>query len=217
MARWVVLGLGLAATVWAWLIPDAVKFATPGLARILCFHLPCAMLSTLFVLVAGVSGVMYLRSQKAIWDGKLVASLELGTLFAVLTLASGIVFSKAQWGDWWHNDPRQTSFLIVCVMLGAGLALRAGLGDEKVRARATSAYGLAVQVPFYFLTFVFPRLPGVREVTLHPLETIQNRQLDVYYTTGVLGVGAVAAIAAWFMFNERARLETLEGELSEAA
>lgn len=217
MARWIIAVLALAATAWAWKIPDAVKFATPGLARILCFHLPCAMLSTVFVLVAGISGFAYLRTQRPIWDGRLVASLELGTIFAILTLGSGIVFSKAQWGDWWHYDPRQTSFLIVCVMLAAGIALRAGLNDEKVRARATSAYALAVQLPFYFLTFVYPRLPGVREVTLHPLTTIQNRELDVYYTTGVIGVGLVMAVAAYLMFMERAKLETLEGELAEAA
>lgn len=217
MPRAVIFGLGVLATVWAWLIPDAVKFATPGLARILCFHLPCAILASALVWVAGVSGVAYLRTQKPIWDGRLTASLELGTLFAVLTLASGIVFSKAQWGDWWHNDPRQTSFLIVCVMLGAGIALRAGISDERVRARATSAYAIAAQLPFFFLTFVFPRLPGVREVTLHPLDTIQNRQLDIFYTTGVLAVGTVMAAAAFLMFTERARLETLEAELAEAA
>lgn len=207
---------GLAATGWTWSLPDAAGFKSPGQARILCFHLPCAILATVLVLAAGYAGFMRLRTHDHKWDGRLAAALELGTLCAFATLATGIVFSKAQWGDWWHNDPRQTSFLMVCVILCAGLALRAGLSDDNARARATSAYAIALQVPFLFLTFVFPRMPGVVEKSLHPSDTIVERGIDYAYTSGLAAVGVVIAAAVWFMFQERAGLEDLEASLAEA-
>ena len=77
------------------------------------------------------------------------------------------------------------------------------------------SYSLLIVSPFIFLTFVFPRLPGV--ITLHPNNTIVDRGIDYYYTSGLLAVGLILGIASYLMFRDRTRLEVLEHELAEAA
>ena len=211
-AKIVVICAAVAATLWTFSIPDAQLFREPALARILCFHLPGALLDPFVVLYMGWAGWMYLRTRTSVWAGRLAASMEIAAILAFLVEATGIVFSKAQWGAWWSNDPRQTSFLIVCMLMAAGLALRAGQTDPEKRNATSAAYAIAIQVPFLFLTFVYTRLPMVKQASLHPSDTIIERGIDYWYWSGVIGVGLAMGMACLTLFRVRVRLELSEAE-----
>lgn len=177
-------GLGLLMTgalVFGFSVPDAQSFQEPSLARILFVHLPCALITTGLVVVCAWLGYRVLTKGPDRYDHRLQAATELAALFGALTMATGIVFSRVQWGSWWQWDPRQTSFLIVLLLLGAGLALRSGLAEEVRRARACAAYALATVIPGVFLIYVFPRLEQVRSESFHPSTTIAEGQLDSVY------------------------------------
>lgn len=202
-----------AATLYSFLAPPAAGFREPQMARIIFFHLPSAFLASFFVLLIGYLGIRLLRSKAPEWDIRLAAATELGTIFALVTLASGIVFSRVQWGAWWQNDPRQTSFLVVCLMLAAGMALRAGISDDTRRALASGAYSVAMLVPAIFLTFVYPRLEHVRRASFHPSQTIASGGFDTNYWLGILAVFVTLAWISRILYTMRIKVGILELEL----
>lgn len=218
----ILFGLAMAAvTLWSFLVPDAqLQFMVPQLARILFYHLPCAILTSIYVMFAPYVSIRSLIAKTQDWDVRSVAANELGFLFALLTMASGILFSKVQWGTWWQWDPRQTSFLLVLLIYGAYFALRSAFSDESKRAANSAAYSVATALPAFFLIFVFPRLPQVE--SFHPTQTVQKGLLkgDYLYVTLAMLV-LLTAMSVW-LYRLRVRaglaelaLENLNGNLED--
>ena len=185
-------------TLWSFLVPDAPGFASPEFARIFFWHFPCPIMLTGLIFAAAWSSYNVLRApnDRLAWDLRAVAALELGLVFMVLTMFSGILFSKVQWGDWWSNDPRQTSFLLAMLFYGAYFAIRAAFPDPEKRAANSAAYLFATLLPILFLIYVYPRLPGVD--SLHPSSTIMKGQLHGGYLYVILAMlGVVGVLAVW--------------------
>jgi len=208
--------LGLAVSgmlIFTFLVPDAQLFMEPSLARIIFTHVPCAFLASIFIVSSAIFGAMTLHKGTDVWAARMHASIELGTIFAALTMATGILFSKIQWGAWWHNDPRQTSFLIVLFFYAALIALRNAYTDRIRKDRTTAAYSIALVLPAIFLMFVFPRLKFVK--SFHPNRTIPEGQLDLAYGTGLWGSLIVLGWVALVIFSLRKRVELAERALDD--
>lgn len=197
-----------AASAYAFLAPPAEGFAEPQLARLIFWHLPCAFIAAILLVVAGVQGIKVLRGRP---DGGLAASLELGAMFATLTILSGMIFARVQWGHYWHWDPRQTSFLIVTLLFFGALAVRGGFREPEKRAKASAAYAVAMMVPGIFLTFVYPRLPVVKQRSVHP-DVMGDGGFDRSYWLGILALFIAIGIAVNYAYRLRARAATLEGD-----
>jgi heme exporter protein C len=194
--------LCLAAVGYALTAPDSKGFPDPSLARIIFFHLPCAFIATGLIVHSAWLGARYLKTGDQRFDSRGAAATELGAIFAALTMATGILFSKVQWNAWWQNDPRQTSFLLVLLLCCAGVALRGGLSDEQKAAKAGAAYSVATVLPMIFLIFVLPRILE----SFHPSDTITSGKLDGPYWTGVLLVFVPLVWATRVLYVERATL-----------
>lgn len=214
MTKWTVGGLGVLgalATAASFLVPDAPAFPTPSLARIVLFHLPSALMTAGLVALAAWFGFAQLLKPAASprlaaeRDVRLAATQELGALFGVFTMTTGILFSRVQWGAWWQWDPRQTSFLFVLLILAGGLALRTGLADEAKRASASAAYAAASALPALFLIFVFPRLGIIQQQSFHPSTTVSQNAFDGTYRTGLLLVLASLIWTAVVVYRLRVR------------
>lgn len=212
-------------TVWSYVVPDAPDFANPTFARVFFWHFPCPMMAIGLLFAAVWSSYRYLAGPSArleamadslpgragqfvrtlgggrvtdrmAWDVRAAAALEMGVIFCALTLFSGILFSKLEWGAWWSNDPRQTSFLLASLLYAAYFAIRAAFPDPEKRAANSAAYLFASLLPILFLTFVLPRLPQI--MSLHPSSTIMQGRLHggyLYVTLAMLGV--VGTLTVW--------------------
>jgi len=210
-----------AATVWSFLVPDAeLQFQLPQLARILFYHLPCAIITSIYLFIGPYMAIRSLIAKTPEWDVRSAASNEIGFLFGLLTMSTGMLFSKVQWGAWWQWDPRQTSFLLVLLLYSGYFVLRAAFSDETKRAANSATYGVVMALPSLFLIFVFPRLPQVANDSFHPTTTIQNGLLkgDYLYVTLTMLV-LFTVISAW-LYKLRVQagmaelaLENLNGNL----
>ena len=206
-----VLLLGMAvATVLTFVLPPAKGFREPDLARIIFFHLPCAFMTSGLVFLAAWQGIQVLRPRSPQLDVRHAATVELGALFGALTMATGILFSKVQWGTWWQSDPRQTSFLMVLLILAVGLILRAAIGDERRRAAVSASYSVAALVPAIYLIFVYPRLPHITKESFHPSNTIAQGGFDSAYRLGLISVFAMLVGLAVLLYRMRVRVGQLE-------
>lgn len=208
------LALALAVavlTVFAFMANAAQGFQQPDLARMIFFHLPCALLAVPYLFSGAYFSAKYLKTRDHAWDIRSEAAHEMAGLLSVLTMVTGILFSKAQWGSYWSWDPRQTSFLVVLLILGAYFALRAALDEPNRRARNAAAYALASLLPNIFLIFVFPRMPN--RFSLHPSNTIVAGGFDGPYRTILIGMLVTLGIFTYQIYRQRVRVGKLEHRL----
>lgn len=203
-----VLGVAMAAMlVFSMLVPNGAGFQDPFLARIMFTHVPCAMICSVLFLVSAWHGVATLRRYDDSSAAKMHAAAELAAIFAALTMVTGMMFSQVQWGAFWHNDPRQVSFLVVLFIYGGMIALRGAYQDPIRRDRNTAWYAVGALLPALFFTFVYPRLKFVEQQSLHPTNTIAENQLDIYYKIGLYGSLAVLAWLTAVLFRLRTQTE----------
>ncbi len=196
-------------------VPPAKNFPEPDLARIIFFHLPCAFATVVFVIFGAICSYRYLATRQWIWEYRALAATEIAVGVASATMLSGILFSKVQWGAWWHWDPRQTSFLVVLLLLGAYFAIRMAFEEEVARARVAAAYSSLTLLPMLFLLFVFPRLPQVVKNSLHPSTTIQSGGFSKDYWMVVMGVFILLIGLCIWIYKMHVRTSLLEQTLKD--
>ncbi len=205
------LGLGVSLGIYlAMAAAPAESFQSPELARIVFFHLPCALISSLFLVLGAAFAAARLVKGGAAWDRRSHACIEIAFVFGLLALATGIIFSKVQWGAYWSWDPRQTSFLLVMLIVGAYFALRSAFADEARRGAVSAAYALASLLPILFLVFVYPRIV----TTLHPDVVREGGFDNEYRVVFLVNLAAILGVAAW-LYNLRVRCASLESNLEE--
>lgn len=210
------------ANIYAFRSGEINTFRSPSNVRIVFWHLPSAIWASVLTLSCAYFGFKFLSNKNKILVQKLGAVWEIATVFATIAIVTGIIFSKTQWGNWWDWDPRQTSYLIVCLLLFAGLVLRSSIADEEKRDAAFSGYAVMTVIPMIFLTFVMPRLPQVR--SLHPSNSVATGAFNTEYRIGLyLMAAALVCITAWAfrqrieIFANEARSENNEREPNVAS
>lgn len=121
-------------------LPD--EAAQGAIYRILYFHLPGWITSFTAYFCAALASIWYLvkRDQRA--DEFAVAFTEVGVIFTMLGLATGMVWARIIWGVWWVWDPRLT-WAFVCWLTYMGyLMLRSTIDEPGHRARIASVVSL---------------------------------------------------------------------------
>ncbi|MBN8689934.1 MAG: cytochrome c biogenesis protein CcsA [Armatimonadetes bacterium] len=201
--------LGVVSIVLSLAAPRAAIFPNPELARIIFFHLSSAILGSIFILVAAYHAIRYLGCKGERFDIRLESAWNIATVLCVLALTTGIIFSRAQWGAFWQWDPRQTSFLLVTLMLFAGLILRRSFDEPDKRAIAHAGYAAITLIPILFLVFVYPRLPHVVQSSFHPSTTVSQGSLDSNYRNVLLVAFAAVTLATLIVFDREIRTLTL--------
>jgi heme exporter protein C len=102
--------------------------------RIMYIHVPTAWAAMLALMFAFVSSFAYLFNGKWAWDARLEASIEIGTLLALLLCIQGSIWAKPTWGVWWDWDPRLTTSAVMVFAFAGILALRKFVEEPGRRA-----------------------------------------------------------------------------------
>lgn len=151
----------------------AVGFGKTGNpARIVFFHVPSAILSSVCYVIGTIYAVSYLwKSPKAEIDIRSSIAMELGFVFCILATVTGSIFAGAQWGSFWNWDPREISIVIMLLLYASYLVLRGAITDDwEKRARLCAVYAIVALIPAQFLIWVVPRIPAV--ASLHPTNVL---------------------------------------------
>ena len=144
--------------------PTADVLSGGDVQRIFYFHVGIAWIAGLALFITFVSSILYLwRSEQRKYDIAAAASVEIGVVFGLMVLASGMLWARPVWNTWWTWDPRLTTTAITEFIYIAYLMLRGAIDDPQRRARFAAVYGIIgfVSVPItYFSTKWFN--------TIHP-------------------------------------------------
>tara|TARA_B110000438_G_scaffold89537_1_gene89040 strand:+ start:4584 stop:5108 length:525 start_codon:yes stop_codon:yes gene_type:complete len=76
------------------------------------------------IVIVAISSIYYLFSKKIFWDNLAQSTAEVGVMFGVLALISGIIWAKPIWGVWWTGEAKLTTTLILILIYAAYILFR---------------------------------------------------------------------------------------------
>jgi heme exporter protein C len=178
------------------------QYGRPWLSqKIFYFHVPVAEASFLVLLIAAYFAVRFLMTKRRDYDTKSRVAMETALLFVVLTMATGILWTKASWDVWWDWEPRLTTYFIMTLMMVAYFVLRNSVEDEERRATYAAVFAIltAINAP---ISFMITRLvPSSHPVVFQPGMDTTNLIPFIIAQIGMLMVGF--AIYVMRMSEER--------------
>lgn len=110
--------------------------------KIFYFHVPVAEASFLVFFFTAFYSVRFLLTKNKEFDTKARIATELTLVFVVLTMATGILWTRAAWGVWWVWEPRLATYFIMTLLVIGYFVLRSSVEDEERRATYAAAFGI---------------------------------------------------------------------------
>lgn len=132
--------------------------------RVLHFHVPMWFGMIIILLASVVYAIRYLANPASKHDIYSVELANIGVLFGVMGIVTGMIWANYTWGEPWSNDPKQNASAIGLLIYFAYFVLRGSIEDETNKARISAIYNIfafAILIP---LLFILPRLTD----SLHP-------------------------------------------------
>lgn len=154
--RWfLILSLVLLGIGWfAALAVVAADVDQGQVYRIIYVHVPVAWSAFFWVIVSAIFACVGLAVRRKLpaMDISSHASLELGCLFAALSLLTGMIWGRPTWGVWWDWDPRLVSTLVMFLVCCGYLLLRSFTPDPAVRRLVSAGVSImaAINVPIVY-------------------------------------------------------------------
>jgi heme exporter protein C len=193
--------------------------ATMGsIQRIFYFHMGSNAASLSSIIIAAITGALFLKTRDPKYDRISYACMELGVLFGAISLATGMIWARPVWGTWWTWEARLTAFLILWLVYIAYLMLRMSAREDATIARIAAVFTFigAIDVPFIIIA---PRLwKG-----LHPVlfGTDAGGEFTFNITppmliTLLICIGAVLLLYTYLLV-QRTRLAKLQSDVAELA
>jgi heme exporter protein C len=126
--------------------------------KIFYVHVPLAIVALIGFVVAGVFGILHLRSRDNRWDYRSYVAIHMSVIFGVGVLLTGAIWAKASWGKWWvWDEPTLVSFLIVFLLYATYYPLRYAIEDRDRQARYASVFAVTAGA-FVPLNFIAVRM-----------------------------------------------------------
>ncbi|MGH8927836.1 MAG: cytochrome c biogenesis protein, partial [Acidimicrobiia bacterium] len=171
-------------------------------ARIVNIHVPSMWLAFLAFGVTALGSVAWRITRQRRWDRLAAASAEIGVLFTVVGLATGMIWGKPVWGvyfDW--ADARMASTAVLLLVYVGYLALRRATIDPEKRAARASILGIiaVIQVPLVYFSVNLVR-------TLHQTQSFRPDGATMHPTMVRALLANVAAFTLVYLALISARM-----------
>ncbi|MBA4370839.1 MAG: cytochrome C assembly protein [Coriobacteriaceae bacterium] len=127
--------------------------------KIFYFHVPVALASFLVLIIAAYFAVRMLLTKRKEFDTKSRIAMETTLVYVMLTMLTGVLWTRASWGVWWDWEPRLTTYFILTLMVIAYFVLRNSIEDEERRAVYGAVFAIiaAINAPIsFFITRIIP-------------------------------------------------------------
>ena len=147
-----------------------ILFFTPveaqmgAVQKVFYFHVAAAWAGMLSFVVAAVGGILYLAKREMRWDWLSLASIEVGIMFGLAAILSGMIWAHPIWNTWWVWEPRLTTTAIMELIYLAYFILRGALNTPEAKARLGAVFAIVsvITVPLTFFSIRLYR-------TIHPV------------------------------------------------
>ncbi len=132
--------------------------------RALYFHVPMWFGMVIILLLSVIHSIRYLSGFDIKNDVLATQYANVGILYGVLGLLTGMLWANYTWGTPWHGDPKQTTAAIAVLIYLAYSVLRGSIEDGDRKARIAAVYNIFAFAAMIPLLFILPRLTS----SMHP-------------------------------------------------
>jgi heme exporter protein C len=178
--------------------------------RAIYFHVPMWFGMVLLFGFSVYHAIRYLQNPLITNDWKSVEYANVGLVFGILGMITGMLWANYTWGSPWHGDPKQNGAAIALLVYLAYFVLRGSIENQEQKARLSAVYNIFAFAAMIPLIFIIPRLQD----SLHPgsggnpgfnAYDLDNRMRTIFYP----------AVIGWFLIglwiaSLRIRYKTLE-------
>jgi heme exporter protein C len=174
--------------------------------KIFYFHVPVAIASFAVFFFTAYYGVRFLQTKERKFDTKARVATEVTLIFTLLTMLTGDLWTRVEWGVWWAWEPRLTTYLIMLLLVIGYFVLRASVEDEEKRAVYAAVFGIIafLDAPLSFaITRIVPS--GSHPVVLRAGGGLDGVQLAAF----LLGMAGML-LFAYVIFQVRSREESVK-------
>ena len=121
--------------------------------KIFYFHMPVAVVSLVTLLFTAVYCILFLVKRDHRYDVRAKVATEISLVFIIMTMVTGVLWTRYEWGVWWTWDPRLTTYFILTLMVIGYFVLRNSIDDPERRATYAAVFGIvtAINAPISFM------------------------------------------------------------------
>ena len=164
--------------------------------RALYFHVPMWFGMVLLFLASVIHAVLYLNKPSFDRDVKSVEFANVGLVFGILGMITGMLWATYTWGTPWHGDPKQNGAAIALLVYLAYFILRGSVQNEEQRARLSAVYNIFAFAAMIPLIFIIPRLTS----SMHP-GSGGNPGFNMYDLDSNMRLVFYPAVIGWFLIG----------------
>lgn len=185
-----------------YVILGGLLFSVPRLVilhetiRALYFHVPMWFGMIFMLGVSVVYSIKYLRKPDMGYDDYAIEFANVGVIFGILGILTGMLWAQFTWGDWWSGDPKQNGAAIGLLIYFAYFILRGSMENDEQRARISAVYNIFAFSALIPLLFILPRLTD----SLHP-GSGGNPGFNAYDLDSRLRLVFYPAVIGWIMLG----------------
>ncbi len=192
-----------------------ILFFTPeeaqmgAVQKVFYFHVSSAWAGMLSFVIAAGAGALYLAKRELRWDWLSLASIEVGIMFGLAAILSGMIWAQPIWNTWWVWEPRLTTTAIMELIYLAYFILRGALNTPEAQARLGAVYAIVsvITVPLTFFSIRLYR-------TIHPVVFVSGGSTAFtmsprMWTAFIVSLAAFTVLLAALIWN-RTRLAALQ-------
>lgn len=133
--------------------------------RNLFYHVVMWFAMMVMFIIALAGSIRYLLSFDMKYDRLAAQSVNVGLLFGLLGIVTGMEWANFTWGTPWTNDPQLNGAAVTILAYLAYLVLRSSLDEDHKRARISAVYNVFA---FVLLIVFIAILPRIANNSLHP-------------------------------------------------
>lgn len=183
--------------------------------RSLYFHVPMWFGMVVMFLISMVYAIRCLMNPNSTIDIRSVEFANVGLVYGLLGIVTGMIWANYTWGTPWHGDPKQNGAAISILVYLAYFVLRGSLQNDEQRARLSAVYNIFAFVAMVPLIFIIPRMSS----SMHPgsggnpgfnMYDLDNKMRMVFYPAVIGWI----LLATWIA-TVRIRLRIVSEKISE--
>jgi len=169
---------------------DGFQYGRPWFSqKIFYFHVPVAEASFLVFGVAAFFAIRFLITKRREYDTKSRMAMETSLIFVVLTMITGMLWTRASWGIWWEWEPRLTTYFIMTLLMIAYFVLRNSIEDEERRATYGAVFAIIAFIDAPISFFITRLIPSSHPIVFQSGMASSNLVPFIVAQVGMLMVG----------------------------
>lgn len=183
--------------------------------RALYFHVPMWFGMVFLFSLSIYYAIRYLMSPSVETDRKSVEFANVGLVFGILGMITGMLWANYAWGSPWHGDPKQNGAAIALLVYLAYFVLRGSVENREQRARLSAVYNIFAFAAMIPLIFIIPRLTS----SMHP-GSGGNPGFNAYDLDSRMRMVFYPAVVAWILVGiwialQRIRFGALQEKIAD--